>query len=362
MSADAAKIPAGELLSAKGSLILFYMTRAFLGHTLDGKLTEQMSPLPRDYRLHELTPDEFEDVCSHICVVWFGEGFTPFARGKDGGRDGKFHGTANTFPSASAPLTGHTVAQAKHTATHGRSCSDKEFKGLLKGEYDKIARLVVAGICDHYVVFTNRKLSGGADEVLIAELANLGLGSAHIVGAERLKMTLDGMRDLRESLPNRADTVPFRFEEADVAEVVEAFYKFVAGDPQSAFDSARDFGKIPVARKNELNGLSTAYYEDVIRADSMPHFKRLEAFLRNPRNTSYANLYYDAADELKQKIVVERRRFDTFDHVLVFLIERVQKANSALRGRRRLASVLMHYMYMNCDIGKKSEDEVDAAT
>lgn len=321
-----------------------------------------MAPLPRDYRLHELTPDEFEDLCTRICIAWFGDGFTPFARGRDGGRDGKFHGTARTFPSTSSPLIGHTVAQAKHTAIHNRSCSDTEFKTLLKAEYPKIVRLLGENICDHYLVFTNRKLSGGADEALIPELVKLGLKSAHIVGNERLKMALDGIQDLRESLPNRADTLPFRFEEADVSEVVNAFHDFVSGDAQSVFDSATDFAKIPVAQKNSLNGLSKTYYEDVIRSDSMPHFRRLEAFLRNPRNTTYANRYYDAADELKQKIVVERQRFETFDHVLLFLIERVQKTNPALRGRRRLTSVLMHYMYINCDIGTKSEDEVNAAT
>lgn len=320
-----------------------------------------MTFLPRDYRLHELTPDEFEDMCARISIVWFGEGFTPFARGKDGGRDGKFNGTANAFPSKSSPLIGHTVMQAKHTAIDNRSCVDSEFKGLLKREHSKIARLIAKSICDHYVVFTNRKYSGGADESAIPELIGLGLTSAFIVGTERLKNALDGMRDIRESLPNRADTLPFRFEEGDVAEVVMGFHEFVSDDAQSVFNSATDFAKIPVAQKNVLNGLSKAYYEDVIRADSMPHFQRLEAFLRNPRNRSYADLYYDAADELKQKIVVERENFETFDHVLLFLIQRVQNANPALRGRRRLVSVLMHYMYMNCDIGKKSGEKFDAS-
>ncbi len=254
------------------------------------------------------------------------------------------------------------MAQAKHTAVDNRSCSDKEFERLLKSEHPKLVRLISEEICDHYVVLTNRKLSGGADEALIPKLKDLGLQTAHIVGTERLKVALDGMPALRERLPNRSDTIPFRFEESDVAEVVEAFHAFVSDDPQSAFDSATDFAKIPVKKKNTLNGLSTAYYEDVIRADSMPHFQRLEAFLRNPRSRAYAEKYYDAADELKQKIVVERSNFETFDHVLLFLIERVQKANPALRGRRRLASVLMHYMYMNCDIGTKSEEEIDAST
>ena len=320
--------------------------------------------LPRDYRLHELTPFEFEDLCTRICIHWFGEGFTPFAAGRDGGRDGKFHGTARTFPSDASPLEGHTVAQAKHTTTADRSCSDKDFAKLLKGEHPKIVDLVGSGICDHYIVFTNRRLTGGADKTHIADLKMLGLSSAHIVATERLKHALDGMPDVRATLPNRDDPAPFRIDETELAEVVGAFHGFVSeGDGmQSAFDSATDFDKIPIGQKNTLNGLSKAYYEDVIRADSMPFFEGLERFLRNKRNQEYADRYYDAADELKQKIVVERDRFETFDHVLLFLIENVQRSSPTLRGRRRLVSVLMHYMYVNCDIGTKAKDDARASS
>ncbi|WP_187326958.1 ABC-three component system protein [Martelella lutilitoris] len=317
--------------------------------------------MPRSYRLHELSYSEFEELCGRICISWLGEGFTTFAPGRDGGRDGKFFGTANTFPSESEPLVGHVVAQAKHTSVDGRSCSDKEFERLLKDEHSKISKLIEEGLCDHYVVFTNRRLTGGTEKKFIAELERLGLTSAHIVGTERLKMALDTMRDLRESLPNRSDTLPFHFDDGEMAAVVKAFNNYVSDDPQSAFDSATDFEKIPIKKKNTLNGLSEDYYTQVIRVDSMPHFERLEAFLRNPRNQSFAERYYDSADELKQKIIVERARFDTFDHVLLFIIERVQKSNPALRGRRKLVSILTHYMYVNCDIGKKSEAEVDAA-
>ena len=321
-----------------------------------------MTFLPRDYRLHELSYGEFEDLCGKICIAWLGEGFTPFAAGPDGGRDGKFNGTANSFPSMSEPLVGHAVLQAKHTVIDGRSCSDDEFARLLRSEHPKILRLIEEGICDHYIVFTNRKLTGGADEKLIAELNALGLTSAFIVGTERLKTALDTMRDLREALPNRSDTQPFRFEEGEMVAVVDAFHRYTSDEPQSAFDSATDFEKIPVGTKNKLNGLSVDYYEQAIRADSMPHFRKLEEFLRNPRNVAVADRYYDAADELKQKILVERTRFETFDHVLLFIIERVQQSDPALRGRRRLVSILTHYMYVNCDIGKKTVGRFDAAS
>ena len=38
----------------------------------------------RDYRLYELTYQNFEELCSKICIKVLGEGFVNFAQGKDG--------------------------------------------------------------------------------------------------------------------------------------------------------------------------------------------------------------------------------------------------------------------------------------
>jgi hypothetical protein len=83
--------------------------------------------MPRDYRLHEINDREFERLIVRICVHWLGPGVQPFADGKDGGRDGKFHGKAAKFPSPSEPAMGHFVLQAKHTSLTNRSCSDRDF-------------------------------------------------------------------------------------------------------------------------------------------------------------------------------------------------------------------------------------------
>ncbi|BAC52478.1 bll7213 [Bradyrhizobium diazoefficiens USDA 110] len=160
----------------------------------------------RDYRLYELSESEFEELVVKICVKWLGEGVTPFAPGRDGGRDGKFNGKAECFPSTTQPLEGDVVLQAKHVAVFDKSCSDKDFERLLKKEHAKIKRLGKKGLCDHYMVFTNRRYTGGADEKLIAGLMALGVKSAHIIGIERLNTALDDMQQLREWLPNRKDS------------------------------------------------------------------------------------------------------------------------------------------------------------
>jgi hypothetical protein len=114
-----------------------------------------------------------------ICTRWLGRGVTPFAKGPDGGRDGKFQGTANCFPSENKPISGHCVLQAKHVAAPDKSYSDPDFARLLKKEHPKIKRLIKKGLCDHYIAFTNRKLTGGRRE---ADFCHSGVGrqgSAH---------------------------------------------------------------------------------------------------------------------------------------------------------------------------------------
>ena len=312
---------------------------------------------PRDYRLHELNDDEFEKLVVRICVRWLGEGVTPFAAGKDGGRDGKFHGTANCFPSASAPLTGHCVIQAKHVAAPNKSCSDKDFAKLLKAEHAKIKRLIHEGICDHYIVFSNRKYTGGADEKYVKDLMGLGLKSVYIVGVERLHLALDDYVEIRSTLPNRFDSSPFRFDPDDLVEVICALSAFTKGDIDSTFKSAFDFEKLKMPAKNALNGVTDEYYEQIIIDQSMPHFERVSQFLQNPRNATITDLYHDAADELKQKIIIRRAQFGIFDDIFLFMYEQIQEKKTALRGKRRLITIILHYMYFNCDIGIKQHAE-----
>jgi hypothetical protein len=308
----------------------------------------------RDFRLYELNDDEFEKLVIHICTRLLGPGVTPFAAGRDGGRDGKFEGTAQSFPSSASPLAGICVLQAKHVAAPDRSCSDADFKRQLNKEHPKVKRLIEEGLCDHYIVFTNRKLTSGADEALIKQLMKLGLKSAHIVGLERLSLALEDYVDIAEGLPNHRDLIPFRFDPQDIVDVVGAIHDYTRDDGGGEFDSAHDFDLVSIrTQKNKINGLSSNYYAQAIVAGSMPHFAKIEAFLKNPRNGDVAALYHDAADELKGKILVHRGEFETFDHVFAFLYERIQNERSSLRGKRRLISVLLHYMYCNCDIGDK---------
>ena len=62
----------------------------------------------RTYPLHYLNAEDFENLANVICNKILGEATIPFAKGTDGGRDGRFHGKANCFPSETAPWEGQT--------------------------------------------------------------------------------------------------------------------------------------------------------------------------------------------------------------------------------------------------------------
>lgn len=86
------------------------------------------------------------------------QGRLSLSEGKDGGRDAKFTGMANEFPSRSKPWEGKFVIQAKHTMKPFASCSDSDFQSILRDEVrDKLIPLKEAGKVDYYLLFANRR-------------------------------------------------------------------------------------------------------------------------------------------------------------------------------------------------------------
>lgn len=309
--------------------------------------------MKRDFFLYELSDDEFEALVVQIAKHLLGLGVSPFAAGRDGGRDGKFCGTAERFPSTKSPLIGHVVIQAKHINAPDRSCSDSDFKRLLKGEHKNIKALVKDGICDHYILFTNRKYTAGADANLIEELQACGVNSAHILGVEFMNSLLESHPHLQKFLPNARDAAPFVFDPDEFIEVIHAFRDYTKDEDESAYSSAFDFESLKLKDKNRINGLTEDYFKQVIVARSMPYFDKIKDFLSNPRNREFADIYADSSAEMKESILLHRGHFPNFDHVFSFLYGHIQRQRATLRQKRRLVSILLHYMYCQCDIGSK---------
>jgi len=70
-----------------------------------------------------------------------GTGTVCFALGRDGGRDGRFEGTAQHFPSTNGPHTGKFIIQSKHTRRPGASCKDADFARIIEDELPRIEEL-----------------------------------------------------------------------------------------------------------------------------------------------------------------------------------------------------------------------------
>jgi ABC-3C protein len=308
--------------------------------------------LHRTFPLSDLSDDEFETLIAAISYHVLGTGTIVFAAGRDGGRDATFTGTATQFPSATAPLAGKFVVQAKHTQNPAASCADTEFGRTLRGEHPKITRLIQGGELEHYLVFTNRKKPAGDGINKEAELKALGLVSAHLIGAEQIRLWLTMHPEIWSRLGFDRFETPLRIQTSDITTVVIAFHAEL-GKADLAVDR-QDFTYVAKPQKNKINKLSNAYWEE-IRTRSLPYFKTIEDFLSNPRNVDFKDMYEDTADEIRRKLITAMPPFESFDEALTHIIDLVTINNPDLANRRRFATVFLHYMYYTCDIGQHAD-------
>jgi C-terminal domain 12 of the ABC-three component (ABC-3C) systems len=303
------------------------------------------------YRLYELHDEHFEQLVVQICIQVLGTGTFSFAPGKDGGRDGRFTGTAQAYPSVKSPLKGKFVIQAKHTRNGAASCSDRDFTRILKQELPRIAALVKTGELEHYLLFTNRRLTGIKDAQVRQRLLNVpNLKTSDIFGRETITSYLVGNRKIWRELGFDRDETPFRINPTDLVAVIQNFHSTVKAS-QGIFKSATNFTHVKKQKKNTINKLSEEYYE-YIQRESLPHFDRIKRFLEDSRNEPLRAMYHDAADDLKGKIITFRERFSSFDEILTYLYDEILAGGTVGAGQKRLVKIFLHYMYFDCDIGR----------
>lgn len=306
----------------------------------------------RKYPLHYLNDSVFENLATLICRKILGEAVIPFAKGPDGGRDGRFHGKANCFPSESEPWNGQIVIQAKHTTKENASCSDSDFQKILKKDVlPAIERLKEEKKVDFYILFTNRKLTGKQDqkiEDLINEKTNI---PNIIIADEKIQQWLQSYSDVVKEANLQDLLRPLQFDEEDLKNLILEFYKSIH-DTNIMEKNEEDYTYISMGQKNELNQLSQAYFDDVIKRNYI-HFESISNFLKDPINSSLKEIYEDTIDELNAKIVLKRNNYNAFENLLEDLYDYVISNNSDLMRKKRMIRIFLHYMYCNCDIGKK---------
>ncbi len=301
------------------------------------------------YPLENLASDkEFEDLVALICERTLGMGTIVFSVGKDGGKDAKFIGTANDFPSKTAPWKGKIIIQAKHTNRPNASCSDSDFQRILKNEViPAIIKLKENKEIDYYLLFTNRKLSGIRDkkiEDLFDENINI---ENRVIGTERIDLWLNEYPEIAKILNLNRLLLPLDFNENDLKDIVIAF---------SQLDIRKgDLPEIPkdrnIEKKNEINKLSEEYFNDVIKRN-LTYFEQINEFLQNPDNKKLLDKYNNTIDDLNEEITIHRDEYEKFEMILNHLYKIVLNKFPELNSKRALIRVFLHYMYYNCDIGK----------
>lgn len=312
-----------------------------------------------NYRLELLSDDEFENLVNTICQETLGTGVVSFSKGKDGGRDGRFEGTANNYPSNSENWSGKFIIQAKHTSNPIASCSESEFETIVDKEIERLKKLKKAGDVENYLLFTNRKYTGIKGEALRKKIkTDVRLDNVEIIGVETINnQYLNSNKKIVKQYGLDKLILPFDFSEEEIRDVIVEFKgqltELNAVIKKKVEEVKYDYKGIKIQDKNEKNSLGKEYFEQEIVGKSLEHFDKIDRFLENPKNSDFKDSYYDCVNELSQVILINRSDFAAFEEVLLYIYKLVCDGSTTLKGSKRFVSVFLHYMYYTCSIGLK---------
>lgn len=169
---------------------------------------------------------------------------------------------------------------------------------------------------------------------------------------EKLKQN-NGGNSLTKRTSFLDENGPVHFSWEDLKELITALHGTITSS-QHSDASKYDYTNIDIQSKNRLNNLGEDYFQ-IIVSEHEPFFHIILEFLNNPINSDVANLYYEVIDELRTKIAADRERWDRFEHILVrFADAATQNDPGRFKGKRRVLNILLSFMYVNCDIGRKA--------
>lgn len=316
------------------------------------------------FHYHDMNSGEFETLVILICKEILGQGTQGFSAGRDGGRDAKFHGKADLYPSRSSPWEGITIIQAKHTNGIDKSYNDTGFFSAtsktctVAQEVKKIVKLIDEQELDSYMLFANRKLSGGTQAEITSYLANetgLDLEKIGVLGRDDLNMFLGRYKYMVDMVNLTPLTKAPIIRPSDLADLIEEFAK--------VFDRlaiTNDFSPVirtTYAQKNIINNMrddAAEYY----KKQYMMYMHQIDTFLKDPMNQSLQSKYQEAVEEFQIKFIIPKKRdLKYFDEIFDALVDLLVNRDSFLNRNIRLTRIMVFYMYWNCDIGDANSDQ-----
>lgn len=315
----------------------------------------------KKYAYEDLSEAQFEQLVILLCQRLFGIAVQGFAKGPDGGRDAKFVGKAELFPSKAAPWEGTVIIQAKHTNGLNCSFSESDFYSpssqatVLGEEIPRIKKLRDNHQVDHYILFANRKLAANAESMIreyLSAQCGLPIGSVSLCGIEQLELWLKRFSDVPKEADLDPIDSPLIISPDDLADVVQA----LAAQVRETASDDSPVPRISYERKNQLNNM-TDEYAKAQRKNYLRETEQIRRFLAAPENIELLHKYMSVIDEFQLKIIAHRKDYQTFDKVLEYLLDLLFKRDPDLRRHKRLTRAMIFYMYWNCDIGKVDDAE-----
>lgn len=311
------------------------------------------------YNYEDLSDDQFEQLVVFLCQELLGIATQGFSKGPDGGRDAKFVGTAELYPSRSKPWNGITVIQAKHTNGYNKHFSESDFysktgdSSVLSKEIVRIKKLREGKQLDHYMLFSNRRLAGNAESEIRSYLSkecSIPESSICLCGVEQLEAWLKTFPKVAERADLDMVDSPLIVSPDDLSDVVYALAK--QSDAGLVAEDDPPTPRIPYEDKNKINNMSDEY-ASTLRKRYLKETAQIQAFLSSPENQELLQLYENVVDEFQLKIIAKRKEYQNFDSIMNHLVDLLFARDPVLRRNKKLTRVMLFYMYWNCDIGSE---------
>ncbi|EJG1643658.1 hypothetical protein C1S86_10615 [Vibrio parahaemolyticus] len=120
----------------------------------------------------------------------------------------------------------------------------------------------------------------------------------------------------------------------------------------------RDFDTIPIEKKNILNNLSQAFYDNVIARDYEPYFTELDLFLKLRTSEDLQKKVGSISRNLNKNILSATDSIDKFETLLSSIENSLLDSQfEELDGKEDAITLFLYYLYANCFIGRKIDEE-----
>jgi hypothetical protein len=225
----------------------------------------------------------------------------------------------------------------------------------------KIEELVKQGKLDNYLVFTNRKLTSQQDmsikDTITSYLSGKKLPkiNCQVFGSEKIQLWLKSFPEITKTLNLNKLLIPLNFYEDDIRQTIITFASSDSKYDNEKIQSIQErYLKLPIEEKNNFNNLSADYFREVLR-NSYTYFGKISIFLQDPVNSEYKEKYFNTINDIQEKITIKRSDYGCFDDILSYLYDKIlDETNTQLLAHRRYIRIFLHFMYAECDIGKKA--------